>query len=121
MFPVLDIQQKELYFWDSINYVLSSTDAILTDCYADTGMTGFLVTKDARLIGCSYFNNYTYKMDDVTVIDHRDGVLSMSDCVFRKDSPHATAYKGNSAKVISKSVVLIGFDGKEDICGAIYA
>ena len=29
---------------DSVNYVLSSYDAILTDCYADTGMTGFLVT-----------------------------------------------------------------------------
>lgn len=85
---------------DSINYVLSSYDAILTDCYADTGMTGFLITENARLIGCSYFNNYTYKMDDVTVLDHRAGYLLVNNCMFRKDSPNATLYKGNKAEII---------------------
>lgn len=85
---------------DCCNYVLSSYDAILTDCYADTGMTGFLVTERARLIGCSYFNNYTYKMDDVTVIDHRSGDLMVTNCMFRQDSPKATLYKGNKKNVI---------------------
>lgn len=93
---------------DSVNYVLSSYDAILTDCYADTGMTGFLITENARLIGCSYFNNYTYKMDDVTVLDHRSGELLVNNCMFRKDSPHATLYKGNKDAVIWRDNILTG-------------
>lgn len=44
-----------------------------------TGKTGYLVTENARLIGCSYYNNYTYKMDDVTVIDHRGGQLLVAE------------------------------------------
>ncbi len=95
---------------DSVNYVLSSYDAILTDCYADTGLTGFLITENARLIGCSYFNNYTYKMDDVTVIDHRGGMLSLSDCLFRKTSPHAELYKGDRSHVVSHQTILDGFE-----------
>ena len=93
---------------DSINYVLSSYDAILTDCYADTGKTGFLITENARLIGCSYFNNYTYKMDDVTVIDHKAGQLLVNNCMFRKDSPNATLYKGNKDNVIWDNNMLTG-------------
>lgn len=93
---------------DSVNYVLSSYDAILTDCYADTGKTGFLITENARLIGCSYFNNYTYKMDDVTVIDHRAGGLLVNNCMFRKDSPNATLYKGSKNGVIWQNNLLTG-------------
>lgn len=91
---------------DSVNYVLSSYDAILTDCYADTGMTGYLVTQDARLIGCSYFNNYTYKMDDVTVIDHRSGNLLVTNGLYRKTSPKATLYKGNKENVMWRDNIL---------------
>ncbi len=93
---------------DSVNYVISSMDALLTDCYADTGMTGYLVTENARLIGCSYFNNYTYKMDDVTVLDHRSGLLLVSNCMFRKDSPNATLYKGDKSQVIWRDNLLTG-------------
>jgi len=93
---------------DSVNYVLSSYDAILTDCYADTGMTGYLVTQPARLIGCSYFNNYTYKMDNVTVIDHRDGNLLLTNCMFRKDSPNAVLYKGTNESVIWRDNIYTG-------------
>lgn len=93
---------------DSVNYVLSSGDALLTDCYADTGMIGFLITENTRLVGCSYYNNYTYKMDDVTVIDHRAGELLVSNCIFRKDSPNATLYKGNKDDVIWAENILTG-------------
>ena len=93
---------------DSINYVLSSHDAILTDCYADTGKTGFLITENTRLIGCSYFNNYTYKMDDVTVIDHRQGDLLIANGQFRKTSPHAVLYKGDNRNVIWRDNVYVG-------------
>ncbi|MBQ9326332.1 MAG: hypothetical protein IJ246_11220 [Clostridia bacterium] len=94
---------------DSVNYVLSSYDAILTDCYADTGKTGYLVTENARLIGCSYFNNYTYHMDDVTVIDHRGGRLLVSECLFRKTSPHATLYRGERKHLMIRDTILDGF------------
>ncbi len=93
---------------DSVNYVLSSYDAILTDCYADTGKTGFRVTEPARLIGCSYFNNYTYLMDDVTVIDHEDGDLLVTNCMFRKTSPNATLYRGSGENVIWRDNILTG-------------
>ena len=95
---------------DSVNYGLSSYDAVLTDCYADTGMTGFLVTENTRLIGCSYFNNYTYRMDNVTVVDHRGGSLSMSDCLFRKTSPHATLYRGDKTHLTAHHLLLDGFE-----------
>lgn len=80
---------------DSINYYLDSYDIILTDCYADTGKTGFVVKQNARLRGCSYFNNFGYGLDDITVIDHEGGNLLVSECLFRKTSPHAVLYKGN--------------------------
>ena len=98
---------------DSVNYVLSSYDAILTDCYADTGLTGFLVTQNARLIGCSYFNNYTYRMDDVTVIDHRGGSLLVTQGLFRKTSPHATLYRGDRSLLTARDNTLDGFDGEK--------
>lgn len=85
---------------DSINFVLSSYDIILTDCYADTGKTGYLITEPARLIGCSYFNNYGYGMDDVTAIDHRSGEVIVSNCMFRKTSPNMTLYKGENKNII---------------------
>jgi len=93
---------------DSVNYVLSSYDVILTDCYADTGKTGYLVTENARLIGCSYFNNYTYLMDDVTVIDHRAGSLLVTNGLFRKTSPKATLYMGNKENLTWRDNVLDG-------------
>ncbi len=93
---------------DSCNYVLSSYDAILTDCYADTGMTGFRITENCRLNGCSYFNNYTYLMDDVTVIEHISGEVLVSNCMFRKTSPNATLYKGSNEGVIWRDNILTG-------------
>ncbi len=94
---------------DSVNYVLSSYDAVLTDCYADTGKTGFRVSENTRLIGCSYFNNYAYRMDDVTVIDHRGGKLLTMGCLFRRTSPHAVLFKGDRRQWISRDDLLDGF------------
>lgn len=93
---------------NSVNFFIDSTDTLLTDCYADTGKTGFVVNKPARLIGCSYYNNYDYKMDDVTVIDHRGGVLLVSNCMFRKDSPNATLFKGDKSMVLWRDNIVTG-------------
>lgn len=68
------------------------------------------IAENARLIGCSYYNNYTYKMDDVTVIDHRGGQLLVSGCMFRKHSPNATIYKGDRSGLVTSDNLLEGFD-----------
>ena len=57
-----------------------------------------------------FFRHYTYKMDYVTVIDHRGGMLSLSDCLFRKTSPHAELYKGDRSHVVSHQTILDGFE-----------
>ena len=110
--PIPPKREEELpeMLIDSINYVINSYDALLTDCYADTGKTGYLVTVNARLIGCSYYNNYTYGMDDVTVIDHRGGQLTVANGLFRKTSPNASLYKGNRDDLIWRDNIIDGFD-----------
>ena len=92
----------------SVNYRLDSGDAILTDCYADTGAVGYEVWKDTRLLGCSYFNNWAYKLDDVLVIDHKGGHLIVSDGQFRKTSPKAALYRGDNKNVVWRDNYLIG-------------
>lgn len=118
--PIPPKQQGELpeMLVDSVNYLLDSYDIILTDCYADTGMTGYLVKQNARLRGCSYFNNYTYGMDGVTVIDHRGGSLLVSEGLFRKTSPHAFLYKGTGEHTMwSKNTLDGDFDDEPKIDG----
>lgn len=39
--------------------------------------------------------------------------LSMSDCLFRKTSPRATLYRGDRTKVISRKLILDGFEEDE--------
>ncbi len=79
---------------DSINYKIAGGDTVLRDCYADTGKTGFLIEGNARLLGCAYYNNFGFKLDDITVIRHRKGKLLVSDGYFTKTSPKATVYDG---------------------------
>ena len=93
---------------DSVNYHLASYDALLTDCYADTGKTGYRVLETARLIGCSYFNNYGYLLDDITAIDHRGGELLVTGGLFRKTCPKATLYRGTKEKLIWRDNLLEG-------------
>lgn len=93
---------------DSINFNIDSYDTILTDCYADTGKTGYRICQPTRMIGCSYFNNYTYLLDDVTVIDHVGGELLVSGCMLRKTSPKATLYRGDNQGVIWRDNLLLG-------------
>lgn len=93
---------------DSVNFWVDSVDAVLTDCYADTGKTGYLIKQSTRMFGCSYFNNYTYEMDDVTVIEHIGGNLLVSGGMFRKTSPKSTLYKGDDKNLIWRDNILEG-------------
>jgi len=45
------------YLPNSIAFDLHGSDAVLTDCYADTAMTGFNVCSATRIFNCGYFNN----------------------------------------------------------------
>ena len=68
---------------------------ILRDCYADTGKIGFEIDGwETRLLGCSYLNNYGFKLDDVTVIKHTRGRLLVSEGAFVKSAPKFTLYEG---------------------------
>ena len=79
---------------DSVCFKLAGGDTLLRDCYADTGLIGFLVEANTRLLGCSYFNNYkTFKMDNPVSIVHRRGMLVVADGYFTKTSPNARLYK----------------------------
>ena len=80
------------YLPDSIAFDLHGNDAVLTDCYADTAMTGFSVNADTRIFNCGYFNNWMFRMDNPTVFVHNRGALVVTGGRFSKNSPHATLY-----------------------------
>ena len=77
---------------NSVAFDLCGDDAVLTDCYADTAMTGFWVRNDARIFNCAYFNNWRFKMDNPTVFRHDKGRLIVTGGRFSKNSPTATLY-----------------------------
>ena len=77
---------------NSVVFDICAHDTVLTDCYADTAMTGFWVRKDARIFNCAYFNNWRFKLDNPTVFRHDGGALVVTGGRFSKDSPNATLY-----------------------------
>ncbi len=100
---------------DSICFKLSGGESLLRDCYADTALTGFKIEANTRLLGCSFYNNYRFKMDNPTVIDHVKGILLVSDCYFSKTSPNSLLYKGDPEKnkLIWHDNILINFKDSE--------
>lgn len=76
----------------SVAFDLQANDAMLTDCYADTAMTGFWVRGDSRIVNCGYFNNWRFKMDNPTVFRHEAGRLTVVNGRFSKNSPNAALY-----------------------------
>lgn len=67
---------------DSVNFWAEGHDTILRDCYADTGKTGFRIDGMVHFFGCRYFNNRHFKLDGITVFDHRKGTALISGCHF---------------------------------------
>ena len=78
---------------DSINFKICSGDTLLRDCYADTGATGFYIAADARLCGCTYYNNFRFGLDNVVIFRHLKGSLLISEGRFTQTSPHASLYQ----------------------------
>ncbi len=85
---------------DSVSFHISSEQTILRDCYADTAVIGYLIEKDARLLGCSYFNNDYFGLDNITAIMQTGGELLVCDSTFVKTAEHNELYvcKGGSSK-----------------------
>lgn len=80
----------------SVAFDLASADAVLTDCYADTAMTGYLLRGSAaRIFQCAYYNNWRFKMDNPVVFDHRSGTLAVIGGRFSKNSPNATLFSSS--------------------------
>lgn len=112
--PVKDGEPPEM-LKDSVNFWLDrASTTILRDCYADTGKTGFLVDGwDARMLGCSYYNNKWFKLDDITIVQHKSGRLVVSDGCFIKNAPHVRVYDGNGP-VVWHNMIYSGFGTNEN-------
>lgn len=101
---------------NSINFKICDGGSILRDCYADSGQTGFYIdTCDVRLCGCSYFNNPRFGLDDITIIRHIRGRLSVTDCRFAKTVPHVTVYSGATDGVLWRDNTYFGFTSDDKI------
>ena len=100
---------------NSIAFDMRGGDAVLTDCYADTAMTGFNVMNDTRVFNCGYFNNWRFKMDNPTIFKHKGGTLIVTGGRFSKNSPNATLYSSGekAGKLTWHDNNLVGFAGKD--------
>lgn len=79
--------------------VCDGNDCLLRDCYADTATVGFEIHDNTRLAGCAYLNNPIFRLDDITVIDHQWGYLSVYDGFFRVCHNHGVLYRGKNKNV----------------------
>ncbi len=83
---------------DSICFKICAGGAVLRDCYADTAKIGFYIDAYTRLLGCSYFNNYSaFKLDDLIAIQHVRGKLLVAECAFTKTNPRAVVYASKTS------------------------
>jgi len=100
---------------NSVAFDLVGIDAVLTDCYADTAMTGFWVKEDARIYNCGYYNNWRFKMDNPTVFLHEKGRLIVTGGRFSKRSPRSTLYLcgKNAGELVWRDNSIVGFDGRD--------
>ena len=104
---------------DSICFKIGGTSAILRDCYADTGETGYeVIGLETRLIGCSYFSNKMFGLDNMTIVRHLSGRLLVDAGAFIKCAPHCKVYEG-CGLVKWQNMMYANF-GPDDYCpGAI--
>ncbi len=97
---------------NSISFRLTAPDTILRDCYSDTGYIGFQIEGNTRLLGCAYYNNPIFVLDEVTIIDHKSGWLLVSDGYFTQHTEHAQLYRGDNKNVIWRDNYIEGKDLK---------
>lgn len=79
---------------DSVNFDVRGGWAIFRDCYCDTGKTGFRINGGGRILGCQYFSNRVFGLDDITCIEHVKGPLLVADTLFVKTADRMRLYSG---------------------------
>lgn len=85
---------------DSVAFSIRGDDTLLRDCYADTAKIGFKIMSDVTMSGCAYFNNYRFKLNDVTAVEHISGRLTVMQCRFSKTCPDFTVYNGDNKDLV---------------------
>lgn len=104
---------------NSVCFRLNSEDTLLRDCYADTATVGYLIENDARLLGCAYFNNDYFGLDNIVAVKQTGGEALISECAFTKSAPHTTLYQrdGGTSRWVN-NILRKGFSEKEieDLC-----
>lgn len=81
---------------DSVAFDICGDDTLLRDCYADTAKIGFRIKADVTMSGCAFYNNYRFKLNNVTAVQHISGRLSVMQCRFSKTCPDFTVYSGEN-------------------------
>jgi hypothetical protein len=85
----------------STSFHIEGDSTILRDCYADTAQTGFDIggATGVRILGCSYYNNSAYGLNDLTIIRQtgNSAALLVANCVFTRSGSGEciTVYDGN--------------------------
>ena len=85
----------------STSFRIEGDSTTLRDCYADTAQTGFAIhdASDVRILGCSYYNNSAYGLNDLTIVRQTGncGALLVANCVFSRSGTgeRITVYDGN--------------------------
>ena len=103
---------------NSVCFKLGSHSAILRDCHADVGATGYEIdTKDTRLIGCTAGGGEVAGLDSVTHIRHVSGRLLATDCAFAKNAANCQAYEG-CGRVQWRDAIYTGFGPGDNCPGA---
>lgn len=96
---------------NSVGFRLDAWDTLLRDCYADTNKIGFDVYNAVRLLGCSYYNNFAFKLNDTTVIrKNTDEQMIVDGCLFIKVE-RSTLFEGNKENVVwNNNILREGFE-----------
>lgn len=84
----------------SVAFDLAGRNTVVNDSYADTAETGYRINGgDTRLIGCRYFNNTNFRLQDVVIIDYLDGNLLVSEGLFvRGGTKKSIPFRGKPKK-----------------------
>ena len=108
---------------------LAATFALVgaAECRADhsldefprlAGETGYEIdAKYTRLLGCTYFNNEDFGLDDITVIRHISGKLLVADGAIVKTARNFKVYEG-CGTVKWRDMMYSGFSSGDSTPGA---
>lgn len=92
---------------NSVNFEVEGGSNVFNVCYADTGTIGFKISGSCRLLGCSFFNNYsTFGLDNVTYIKNtNNSKIFVTGCEFVSTAPNTAIYDGGENGVFKNNFI----------------